>query len=82
MHDTTNRPSVISISWGSAESNWTQQAIQSMNTALQDASTVNVSVFVASGDNLATDGVTDGKAHVDFPASSRGPSVVAVPGFR
>jgi len=70
VHDTTNRPSVISISWGSAEVNWTQQAIQTMNTALQDASTVNVSVFVASGDNLATDGVTDGKAHVDFPASS------------
>jgi len=70
VHDTTNRPSVISISWGSAEANWTQQAIQSMNTALQDASTVNVSVFVASGDNLSTDGVTDGKAHVDFPASS------------
>jgi kumamolisin len=70
VHDTENRPSVISISWGSAEVNWTQQAIQTMNTALQDASTVNVSVFVASGDNLATDGVTDGKAHVDFPASS------------
>jgi kumamolisin len=70
VHDTTNRPSVVSISWGSAESNWTQQAIQSMNTALQDASTVNVSVFVASGDNLSTDGVNDGKAHVDFPASS------------
>ncbi len=70
VHDATNTPSVISISWGSAESNWTQQAIQSMNSAMQDAATVNVSVFVASGDNLATDGVTDGKAHVDFPASS------------
>jgi kumamolisin len=70
VHDTTNKPSVISISWGGPESNWTAQAIQSMNSALQDAVTLNVSVFVASGDNLATDGVTDGKAHVDFPASS------------
>jgi kumamolisin len=70
VHDTTNKPSVISISWGSAEANWTQQAIQSMNSAMQDASTVNVSVFAASGDNLASDGVDDGKAHVDFPASS------------
>ena len=70
VHDTTHKPSVISISWGSAESNWTQQAIQTMNTALQDASTVNVSVFAASGDNLSTDGVDDGRAHVDFPASS------------
>jgi len=70
VHDTTNRPSVISISWGAPESDWTQQAIQSMNSALQDAATAGVSVFVASGDNLATDGVRDGKAHVDFPASS------------
>jgi kumamolisin len=70
VHDLTNKPSVVSISWGSAESNWTEQAIQTMNTALQDASTVNVSVFAASGDNLSTDGVDDGLAHVDFPASS------------
>jgi kumamolisin len=70
VHDASNKPSVISISWGSAESNWTQQAIQTMNSALQDASTVNVSVFAASGDNLSTDNIADGKAHVDFPASS------------
>ena len=41
-----------------------------MNTAIEDAGTLGVTVFVASGDNLATDGVTDGAAHVDFPASS------------
>jgi kumamolisin len=70
VHDTTNKPSVVSISWGSAESNWTQQSIDSMNSAMQDGGSVNVSVFVASGDNLATDGVTDGQAHVDYPASS------------
>ncbi|MBV9784934.1 MAG: S53 family peptidase, partial [Acidisphaera sp.] len=70
VHDTTHKPSVISISWGSAESSWTQQAVAAMDTALQDAATLGVSVFVASGDNLATDGVSDGKAHVDFPASS------------
>jgi kumamolisin len=70
VHDTTNNPSVISISWGSAETNWTQQAVQTMNSALQDAAGVNVSVFAASGDNLSTDGVDDGRAHVDFPASS------------
>ena len=44
--------------------------MQTMNSALQDASTVDISVFSASGDNLSTDGVTDGRAHVDFPASS------------
>lgn len=69
-HDTTHEPGVISISWGSAEMNWTQQALQTMNSALQDAASLGISVFVAAGDNLSTDGINDGKAHVDFPASS------------
>ena len=69
-HDETNKPSVLSISWGSAESEWTQQSITAMTSAFQDAADLGVSVFAASGDGLAPDGVTDGKAHVDFPASS------------
>ncbi len=68
--DATNKPSVISISWGGAESTWSAQGLTSMTSALQDAANLNISVFVAAGDNLATDGVTDGAAHVDFPASS------------
>ena len=36
-HDTTNNPSVISISWGSAESGWTTQAMQAMDQAFQAA---------------------------------------------
>jgi kumamolisin len=78
VHDTTNKPSVISISWGAPEANWTQQAVQTMNSALQDAVDVSVSVFAASGDNLASDGLTDGKAHVDFPASS--PTIIGCGG--
>ena len=69
-HDTTNKPSVISISWGGAESSWQTQAVTTMNSVLQEASSMGISVYVASGDNLATDGVSDGQAHVDFPASS------------
>ena len=69
VHDTKNRPSVISISWGSAETNWTAQARAAMNAALKDAATLGVTVCAASGDGLATDGESDGKAHVDFPAS-------------
>ena len=63
-------PSVLSISWGSAESGWTAQAIAAMGQAFQDAAQLGVTVCAASGDGLATDGVSDGKAHVDFPASS------------
>jgi kumamolisin len=70
VHDAVHKPSVVSISWGSAEANWTQQAVDAMNNALKDAELLGVTVFVAAGDNLATDGVSDGKAHVDFPASS------------
>jgi kumamolisin len=68
--DETHKPSVMSISWGSPESDWTAQAIAAMTSAFQDAVAVGVSVFAASGDGLATDGLSDGKAHVDFPASS------------
>ena len=69
-HDATHKPSVMSISWGSAESDWTMQAVAAMTSAFQDAAELGVSVFAASGDGLATDGQSDGRAHVDFPASS------------
>ena len=68
--DNQNKPSVISISWGGAESTWTSQSLQSYNSALQAASVVGVTVCIASGDDGSSDGVTDGEAHVDFPASS------------
>jgi kumamolisin len=68
--DTTNKPSVMSISWGAPEANYSQQAMTTMNTALQDAGTSGVTVTTAAGDNLATDGLTDGQAHVDFPSAS------------
>ena len=69
-HDAINNPSVISISWGSAESNWTAQAMQAMDAAFQAAAAMGVTVCVAAGDNGSADGITDGLAHVDFPASS------------
>jgi kumamolisin len=70
IHDTTNKPSVISISWGSAESTWTAQSMTAMDDAFQAAATLGVTICVASGDNGSGDGVTDGADHVDFPASS------------
>ena len=70
VHDTKRKPSVISISWGGPEDSWTEQARNAMNAALQDAATVGVTVTVAAGDNGSSDGVSDGKLHVDFPASS------------
>ncbi len=78
IHDTTNHPSVISISWGGPESSWTQQAMTAMDGAAQSAAALGVTITVASGDNGSTDGVSDGANHVDFPASS--PHVLACGG--
>ena len=69
-HDNVNKPSVISISWGSSESQWTSQALTNFDEAFQAAGAMGVTVCVASGDNGSSDGVNDGKDHVDFPASS------------
>jgi kumamolisin len=80
VHDSTNNPSVISISWGGPESSWTQQAMTSMDEAFQSAAAMGVSVCVAAGDDGSTDGVSDGLQHVDFPASS--PNVLACGGTR
>ncbi|WP_424949602.1 S53 family peptidase [Deinococcus sp.] len=69
-HDRVRRPSVISLSWGAAESAWTGQAMAAMNSAFEDAAMMGVSVFCASGDDGSTDRATDGRQHTDFPASS------------
>jgi kumamolisin len=70
IHDTINKPSVISISWGAPESKWSRQAMTAMDEAFQAAAAMGITVCVASGDNGSSDGVPDGKNHVDFPASS------------
>jgi kumamolisin len=78
IHDTANRPSVISISWGAAEVSWTAQAMTAMDDAFQAAAAMGITVCAASGDNGSNDGVGDAADHVDFPASS--PFVLACGG--
>ena len=80
VHDSLRKPSVISISWGGAESTWTAQSLSAFDQAFQDAAALGVTVCCASGDDGSADGVTDGAAHVDFPASS--PNVLACGGTR
>jgi kumamolisin len=76
IHDTKNKPSVISISWGGPESSWTQQAMTAFDQAFQAAALAGITVCVASGDNGSSDGGTG--LNVDFPASS--PHVLACGG--
>jgi kumamolisin len=80
LQDKVNDPSVISISWGGSEDMdlWTDQAMQQMGEALNDAIALGITVCAASGDNGSSNGETDGHAHVCFPASS--PLTLAVGG--
>ena len=80
VHDNVRKPSVVSISWGGAESTWTAQSLTAYDQAFQDAGLLGVTVCCASGDDGSADNVTDGAAHVDFPASS--PNVLACGGTR
>jgi acylphosphatase len=63
VHDATNRPSVISISWAGGESGW-GSAIPHVSAALEEAAVVGVTVFVSSGD-----GGSGNPAQVLYPAS-------------
>jgi kumamolisin len=78
VNDNVNRPKVLSISWGSAEKFWSDSIRKDVNSALAGASDAKVTVVAAAGDQLATDGLLDGAAHVLFPASS--PYVLACGG--
>ena len=70
VHDTVNRPSVISISWGGPEASWTMQAVAAFDAALAAAAAMGITVCVATGDSGSSDADSDGTDHVDFPASS------------
>ena len=81
IHDTTRKPSVISISWGGPEDGggWSPSVLTAFNNAFQAASVMGVTVLAAAGDDGSSDGLNTGD-HVDFPASS--PWVTACGGTR
>lgn len=80
LHDRTNKPSVVSISYGLAEGTniWTGQAMQAVNDTLKEAAALGIPVCIAAGDDGSDDQVGDGAAHVDFPSTS--PFVLCVGG--
>ena len=83
VHDTVNKPSVISISWGGPEGAATDSFQQQFNQVLQSAASLGITVTIASGDSGAADegpNEWDGVAHADFPASS--PFALACGGTR
>ncbi|HJW10044.1 MAG TPA: S53 family peptidase [Holophagaceae bacterium] len=71
LHDTVNKPSVISLSWGGAEgAAWNALEAELVSDALKSAASLGVTVFASSGDYGSSDQISDGKAHVNFPAAS------------
>ena len=80
VHDSTNKPSVISISWGAAEKSWTTQSLNNFNEAFKTAALLGVTICAAAGDQGSDDSVGDGKVHADFPASS--PYILACGGTK
>jgi len=81
VHDKRRRPSVISISWGSAEDGggYSPSALSAFSQAFQAAAVLGVTVLVAAGDHGSGDGLPEGD-HVDYPASD--PGVTACGGTR
>jgi kumamolisin len=75
VHDATNKPSVLSISWGWAELEqlagllWSPAAMYAVGTTFQEAAAMGVTVFAASGDNGSNCQIGDTRAHVLYPAS-------------
>ena len=67
IHDTTNKPSVLSISWAGEESGW-GSAINSLSDAINtDAPVLGVTILVSSGDSGS-----EQPADVLYPASDPG----------
>jgi kumamolisin len=63
--------SVLLICWGKTESQWDRAELLKVDEALEAAARSGITIVVAGGDQLADDGVGDGRRHVNFPASSR-----------
>jgi len=85
VFDGENRPSVLSISYGSAEELFRPQDLRLVNQALREAALMGVTVCVSSGDAGSASGdyaqfPPPPTTHVVFPASS--PYVLACGGTR
>jgi len=63
IHDTVNRPSVLSISWAGGEAGW-GASINTVSAAIQEAAAVGVTIYVSSGDSGSLN-----PAQVLYPAS-------------
>jgi len=85
ISDKANKPAVVSVSWGWDENQpfqngilWSPAAIDHVNHSLLAAAQLGITVCVSTGDDGSEAQIKDGRAHVNFPATS--PYVLAVGG--
>ena len=83
--DKANNPGVVSVSWGWDENQpfqsgvlWSPAAIDHVNHSLLAAAQIGITVCVSTGDDGSEAQIKDGRAHVNFPATS--PYALAVGG--
>jgi Pro-kumamolisin, activation domain len=70
LTDTSNNPSVLSISWSGDENTvWTPSGRSKLSATFQAAAALGVTILTITGDFGSSAGVFDGKAHVVYPAS-------------
>lgn len=68
--DDIHRPAIVSVSLGQPECTWSQHLRDAFDQLLQAAAKAGITVCCASGDAGSSCGLADGKAHVEYPASS------------
>jgi kumamolisin len=85
ISDTKRKPSVVSISWGWDENQkfnqdiiWSPAAIDHVNHSFLAAAHLGITICVSTGDDGSEAQMHDGRAHVNFPATS--PYALAVGG--
>jgi kumamolisin len=80
IHDRVNAPNVLSISWDLSEAYWleTPMFLDAFEEVLSEAALVGVTVCCSAGDYGSQSEFNDGRAWVDYPASS--PYVLGVGG--
>lgn len=71
-----SKHSVVSTVWGKPEAQWPRSLMFAIDHLVAEATKTGVTVIASSGSHGSSDGIFDGLAHVDFPASS--PHVLAV----
>jgi kumamolisin len=69
-NDRVNNPSVISVSWGTTDTNWSTPSRQAFDAALQASIVQGITTFVAIGD-YGTQAISGGPTYtVQYPGTS------------